>query len=478
MRVHLPEYYEAHRLRSREFLIQMAERLGFTYEALKAKNWDIQERIDDMAETGRGRPKKPTQTSLLLDALTFIEPGVADTDNQPWHSYVRLHGNMAVAYSTQIAAGHPIAEELTLSPKWDKLKLALSKADKSLVIAETPGGQLSISGQSKTGKMRALVPCMSPNDMPPVQPDQPCAQIGNILREAFKVCGVFTSEAARNVHEASLLLEANVCTGTNGHCLLQFWHGINLPPLIVLPKLFTQAIVKTTKDITGFGFTWNHDGTKVASFTVWFDGGGWIKTQCYEDNWPNVSSVIDVQTFPVECPAQMFEAIDAVAKFNDEGKVSFGKDKIMSHNNLAEGAQFDVKGIEPGKTFNGKYLKAITPYVKTIDMTTFQDRIFFYGGEPANPVRGAIMGIFEGAPVTGNYVEDAPGASGQVEEIQGDYNIDSNVDIGATDWNVGGQPEENIKCNICDGNGCSICDPDDNETGEPGQGGWNDYGND
>lgn len=424
-----------------------------------------------MAETGRGRPKKPTQTSLLLNALTFIEPGVGEIE--PWHSFVRLHNNMAVAYSTQIAAGHPIAEELSLAPKWDKLKLALSKADKSLVIAETPAGQMSISGQSKTGKMRALVPCMSPNDMPNVYPDQPIAfnGNGNILREAFKVCGVFTSEAARAVHEASLLLEANVCTGTNGHCLLQFWHGVNLPPLIVLPKLFTQAIVKTTADITGFGFSWNHDGTKVASFTLWFDGGGWIRTQCYEDNWPNVSNVIDVQTFPTDSPKEMFEAIDAVAKFNDEGRVSFGKDKIMSHDTEAEGAQFDVKGIEPGKTFNGKYLKAIAPYVKSIDMTTFQDRIFFFGGETANPIRGAIMGMFNNAPVTQNHVEDEP-------------------EIGATDWNVSGEPvgyeveqslmpkteDENVTCNICDGGGCSICDPDDNETGEPGQQGWGDYG--
>lgn len=421
-----------------------------------------------MAGTSRGRPKKPTQASLLLEALTFVEPGVGD--HEPWQAFVRLHNNMAVAYSTQIAAGHPIAEELTLAPQWDKLKLALSKADKSLVIAETPGGQLSVSGQSKGGKIRALVPCMSPNDMPNVYPDQPIAfnGNGNILREAFKVCGVFTSEAARNVHEASLLLEANVCTGTNGHCLLQFWHGVDLPPLIVLPKLFTQSVVKTDKDITGFGFTWNHDGTKVASFTLWFDGGGWIKTQCYADNWPNVGSVIDVATYPIECPAMMFDAIDAVAKFNDNGQVSFGNEKIMSHDSEEVGAQIEVKGIQAGKTFNGKYLKAITPFVKTIDMTTFTDRIFFFGGEPSNPVRGAIMGMtFNAARHVdeGNvYEPDAPGALNQVQEIAGDYN------------HVAEEPAENITCTVCDGGGCSICDPEDDASDGGGQG-WDSYGN-
>lgn len=365
---------------------------GFAGTDENPANWPefeqafYKKQIERKCNMARGRPAKPTQASQLVEALAFVEVGT--NDFQPWHSFIRLAGNMAISYNGQVSAGHPIAEELTLCPQLDRLKMALQRCGKSLVITETPSGQLSIKGD----KLRALVPCMAASELPSVTPDAPVAEIGDVLKEAFKVCNSLASEAGERVIEASLLLEASTCTGTNGHVMLQYWHGINLPPHLVLPKLFTAAVAKQAKPLTGFGFSWGNDGL-VNSVTFWFEGGAWIKTQCYQDRWPDINPVINVASSPIETPKELFEACEAVSGFNENGSVFFAEDAVMSHDTDLTGAQYKVKGLQAGKCFNGEYMKKIAPYAKSVDFTTYPDKLFFFGGEPANPIRGAVMGI-------------------------------------------------------------------------------------
>lgn len=346
--------------------------------------WPEIERKVEMASPRRGRPAKATQATQLLEALEFVAVGT--NDNEEYQNYVSLIGNMAIATNGQVSAGHPIAEELTLCPRLDRLKFALQKCGKSLVISETPGYQLSVKGD----KLRALVPCIQSSELPHVAPDMPLVELGDRLKEAFRVCGTLASEAGKRVIEASLLLEANTCTGTDGYRIMQYWHGIDLPPAMVIPKVFAAGIVKQSKPITGFGFSWGHDG-KVSSVTIWFEGGAWIKTQCYQDSWPDIGHLLNVNSFPVEVPKELFEGIEAVSNFNDENFVTFGDGKVMSHDSDAVGAVYEVAGLQAGKKFNGKLMKPLAPFVKTIDLTTFEDRAFFFGGEPSNPIRGIII---------------------------------------------------------------------------------------
>lgn len=364
------------------------------------------ERKVEMAAPKRGRPAKATQASQLLEALAFVEVGT--NDFQPWHSHVRLSGNMAISFNGQVAAGHPIAEELTLCPQLDKLKMSLQRCGKSLVISETPGCQLSVKGD----KLRALVPCMQATELPPIEPDAPVVQFGeqtgDVFKAAFKVCNSLASEAGERVIEASLLLEASTCTGTNGYVMLQYWHGIDLPPHMVLPKLFTAAVAKQAKPITGFGFSWGYDGY-VNSVTFWFEGGAWIKTQCYQDRWQDIDPIINVPSYPIETPAGLFEGIEAVHSFNETKWVYFADEKVMSHDTDLIGAQYDVKGLQGGKCFNGDFMAKIAPYAKTIDLTTYPDKCYFFGGEPSNPIRGCVMGI--GAPTRQHDAEYQPEAT-------------------------------------------------------------------
>lgn len=343
---------------------------------------------------GRGRPPKVnTQAEQLSTALEFVS--VACGEHEFWHKHVRFNNGQVVSFNGQLAAGHPVVEELSCCPHLAQLKTAIAKCGKSLAITQTPGGKLSIKGD----KLNALVPCLPEEELPPNGPDQQVCAIGDVFKEAFKVCGALASEAATDVLAASLLLEANVCTGTNRHALLQFWHGVNLPPNMVLPKAFAQAVTKQAKPIVGFGFRWYAEGdfTKVGRVTFHFEGGGWISTVCYADNWPNFSNAIGdgLRSSPVAPPAGLFEGMEAVAGFNDNGCVTFADGKVQSHRSELEGAQYDVPGLQGGGQFDAKLFLKVAPYVKTLDYTSHDGKALFFGGEAPNLIRGAIAGIRE-----------------------------------------------------------------------------------
>lgn len=386
MLLHDPISYVAHRDRRLEHLEFIASLVHITVEQLiSGFDYKPNERIDDMA---RGRKPGPTQAEQLLAAINFVS--VASGDEFEYSEFVSLAGNMAVCYNGQLAAGYPITEELSVSPHLDKLKVALNRCGKTLVLAETPNGSLSVKGD----KLRAVVPCYDPTMTRPIMlPDPNIAVIDDRIKEAFKVCGTLATEAAIDVLCASLLLEANQCTGTNRMVMLQFWHGIDLPPGMVLPKVFTAAIAKAAMKLIGFGFTWSTDLNSPSAVTMWFENGAWLKTQCYNDRWP-VSNVVDLFSapmFPVVTPSGLFEAIEATMHFNDAREVWLVENAVQSDPNPEIGAQYDVPGLQGGKCFDGELVGQVAPFAMQIDLTTHVDRAYFVGGEAATPIRGALM---------------------------------------------------------------------------------------
>ncbi len=385
--LHGPDYYEAHRVRTPEHVKQIAEDAGVTVEEILA-GYTVEEYLakkEGKPIMARGRPaKRATQADTLLAALNFVSEVKATPED--YTRYVDLSRNYALAFNGQVAAGHPIVEDLACCPHLDRLKVALVKCGKSLALAETPNGQLSLKGE----KIRAIVPCW-PDARPEMQPDPAIAAVDDRIKEAFKVCGTLASEAADEVICASLLLEANQCTGTNRAAILQFWHGIDLPPAMVIPKVFAAAVAKCAYPLKGFGLTWSEQLGAPSSITLWFENGAWLKTQCYNDRWPPVGHLFDCPNFPIDAPAGLFEAIDAVSQFNDTDDVYFLDNIVQSHENGEVGAQYDVPGLQGGKIFDAELIGQVAPWAAKIDLTTAPDRAFFVGGAEATPIRGVLM---------------------------------------------------------------------------------------
>jgi hypothetical protein len=256
--------------------------------------------------------------------------------------------------------------------------------------------------------------------MPYSAPDAPCATIDDRLKAALAICGTLATEAADEVIKASVLLEANVCTSTNRAVTFQAWHGIDLPPNMVLPKIFTTAICKTDKPLMGFGFSADDTG-RPTSVTLWFEGGSWIKTQCYADPWPveAIPGLLDLPTEAVAVPVGFFEGAAVAAEFSDA--VYLVEGAVQSHHSAEVGVQYTVEGLPGGKIFSSKFLKSIAPFATTIDFR-YTDRMFFFG----EGMRGVAMCIEPGEAEA----VPQPERKAFTEEVAGNHTIievDNNV---------------------------------------------------
>lgn len=330
----------------------------------------------------RGRPPKiDPGASDLIDALNFV--GIAGTKKiAAYNEHIQFLNHWAIMSDGQISAGHPVKVDLNCCPHFSRLKLALAKIGKSLALTQVDGKRLSVKGEDA----RFVVPCMI--DFPDLDWDDQAYPCNDTLKDAFMKCGLLCDENATEYVEASLYMQAYICSATDTKCMLQVQHDNNVPPL-ALPKIFTQAVAKQKLAIVGFGYTEGH------SFTIYFENGAWIKTLIYADPWPidGFSKALDVPFTLVKPPAKLFEAIEVVAKFKDDDKeennniLLIGDGVVQSHISDEVGAQYEVDFDGDNKQINADHFKSIGILISDIDVKTYPSKILFFGAR----LRGAFV---------------------------------------------------------------------------------------
>jgi len=223
-------------------------------------------------------------------------------------------------------------------------------------LTQLDNGRLSI----KSGKFKAVVPCLDPELMQNAFPDPNIAPITNAFKEAVEAVGVLASENAQHVLTASVLMNGPSVISTNRVMIMEYWHGLDLPPGVPLPKQFVAALAKQKKNLVGFGFSNN-------SATFHFEDGCWIKTQLYSDEWPDVSKILNREANLWSIDAGFYKALDAVAAFSEDGNVYSDLNLLMSHSDSSIGATHECAGIPKGFVYPIKQLKIIQPHVQKID---------------------------------------------------------------------------------------------------------------
>ena len=340
---------------------------------------------DRQASKPRNPRKKATSKTAegLMKAVAFVR-GATDPDKFEYSKFVKMSNNWLVAYDGTVAAGHPIEEDATVCPHLARLSDAILKAGATLAMSVGDGGRLTVAGE----RLKAVVPCLPLESLPPVFPDAPCAVIDDRLKEGFDAVTKLAKEDAEKVYEMSVLLRANTVVGCNGALALEYWHGIDLPPGLAIPQKAAKLIAKSTLKLEKFGFTWGR------SATFYFEGGAWIRTQLFAEEWPDIDAVLNAPSDPVEVPG-LFEALEAVTSFSEDGAVHFHEDKLKStyaasnESGPVYGASYELPGLRAGTHVAAKLLKLAEPAAKKIDYTTHDDKLVFYNVE-AN-LRGVLM---------------------------------------------------------------------------------------
>lgn len=372
------ELWEAHRL------LEVGSDEWRNSEFMRFSVW-CNNRTEELLDMARGRPKKSNEKAdKLLTALAFVKVATKDTGQGAYQRHIHIANNLIVAYDGVMAAGHPIDEDMHAYPEYEQFAAALKTCGKQLSFT-IDANTIEVKGD----KIKATVQCLPPDAMHVVTPEPHAYAFGDEIKTALEVAMRYTREGATLVHETSVLLASGSAIGTNGKALVEYWHGVNLPDL-VLPRAFCAAVVKATAKLVGFGYT---DGRAV---TFYFDDGSWLRTQLYAEGYPmSAKTILNVANVaPVAPPAELFTAVQAVAAFSEDGTVVFEGGQVHAyHMNNPTAAEYDVKDLNMSRRlrYNADLLGKVSDLIKSIDLDTDPDKLLWFGDN----VRGCVLRIVE-----------------------------------------------------------------------------------
>lgn len=321
------------------------------------------------------KPKKEAVTNELLDALKFISTA-QHSEGTVMQTHCRISGGTIVGFDGGLTIGKLIEKGLNVCPHTNLLIAALSKCTEAVSITELETGRISV----KSGKFTARVPCAPYDDIPASEPDSPCATLTDDLKRALRAVVGLADPSAQEPFACGVLVQANTVVTTNRHVLLEAWHGIDLPPGLLIPKPAITAICKHEKALTKFGFSHN-------SVTFYFEDDSFIKSQLFMSDFPKYERILNVDSNPVDLPKSFYEAIESVAPFVEKA-VFLKPGRISSSKIDDDGANFEVEGLDVTAAFNIDYLKLIQPHMQKVAFgATARGVTLFFGDR----VRGGIM---------------------------------------------------------------------------------------
>src|ERR1700748_72325 len=248
------------------------------------------------------RATRGSNDSQLLAALKGVSP-LMRPEGSILQQHVLLKDHWAVAYDGMMAIGEPIIEDLFCAPNALMLRNALANCGQQFSISQN---QHTLSVHS--GKFKAIIPCISPNDIGSTSPDPVCARIDDVFKLSMAAIAPIAIDET-NVVKASILVDKGSITSTDGKIIIQHWHGIDLPPRLVLPKSLIGPVVKSGVSLSGFGFSGR-------SATLHFANRSWIKTAYFAEDWPDIDRILNQPCSAHPVPEDLFTAIKALESFS------------------------------------------------------------------------------------------------------------------------------------------------------------------
>lgn len=331
----------------------------------------------------RGRKKKEevfNPAKKLTESLKFLKP-VQKKNGTVQQQYCSVGAHWAAASNEVMTIGVKIEEDLTACPHSLQFIEALSKTSEELSITQLSNTAICVA----SGSFRAVVPCVPMGSVEIATPDEPCAVIDDRIKDAFAFLAPITTDKAPDATFGGVWLKAGSAVATNGHLLAEYWHGIDLPPGMLIPKAAVTAVAKSKKPLSKLGFS-------NCSVTFWFEDESFIKTQLYENKYPLYEKLFEVEDLePWDIPEEFFKAIKAIAAFTNNGTIIFKGGKIASTEIEHEASTYTIEGLPEGMAFNSKYLLAVEKQFKKAHFTeNIKGTVVVFFGDN---VRGVCMGV-------------------------------------------------------------------------------------
>jgi hypothetical protein len=319
-----------------------------------------------------------TVVNELTKALNFVARCHKDK-GAAYQTHALINNNEIKATNGVLTLSHPISESLTACPHTTLLETALKKTKESFSLTMKSASELQV----KSGRLRTTVPCLPSIEMlPTILPDPLVASLTEEFAVGVRCVSPFVKENSPHIITASALLSSGSISCTSGPFLLEYWHGVSMPTLCV-PKPFLTVVGDIKDTPIGFGFS-------ATSLTIHYADNRWIKTQLYQERWPDLSAVLNRPHKQTPVPAALAEGIATVSGYNDSTRLYFRDGYIRSAS--IGGAEYEIPELAGVNVILGTNdLSKLISDITHLDIIGADGVSFFYGKN----FRGAISHIKE-----------------------------------------------------------------------------------
>lgn len=325
------------------------------------------------------KPKPQNVANSLATVLKALAPIQGKTGLLK-EQFCNISYGWACASNDIVTIGVPIDMNLFACPHFVTFSKALTECEADdLSITQIDAETLVVN----SGDMKARVPCVDPSRVEIPAPDPNIAVVGNGVKAALAACATVTDAEHQNPAFMGVLLQSGSTVGINGHIMLEYWHGVDLPPNLLIPKESATIIGKCKKNMNGFGFS-------ESSVTFWFDDGSFIKSQLLRADYPNYQSLFPSYKLNTIKLHKMFErGVKNIKNFAPEGNVYFFEGTLQTNVRTTDASTFKIEGLPEGMAFSVKYLLTMVPYMEEVYFQKEAKRAFVF----TQNTRGVIMGI-------------------------------------------------------------------------------------
>lgn len=289
------------------------------------------------------KAKAPNPVQGFLDALKFVSQASAKTGT-PAQTHCTIENGMLSAFNGCITIGHPIHEDLTACPHTFALLEALGKVQSEVSITQVSDLELCVS----SGAFSVNVPC-SPGIETPIPPPN-IHNISNNVKSALEFVAPIPRDDKTDLVRSSVLLQTGSAVGTCGLVVGEYWHGENLPTMI-LPKALAKIVGNCDFDLVGFGY----DGIQC---TFWFANGAFVCCPVSEGNYVNYKPLFETDLQPAKIQKDFFKGLKGLAKSSDSKICEFSDAGILVASAPTSNVKslYKVEGLPAGMRFISKQL--------------------------------------------------------------------------------------------------------------------------
>lgn len=298
--------------------------------------------MENETESSAKKPRKPRKPKAvnpaqgLLDALKFVAQCQSKAGT-PAQTHCALENNLVIASNGTITIGHPIHEDLVAYPHTFGLLDALSKVVDEVSITQVSDLGLCVS----SGAFSVNVPCSPDIETP--KPLENIHTITNNVKAALEFVSPIPRDDKTDLVRSSVLLQSGSAVGTCGMVVGEYWHGENLPTMI-LPKQLAKIVGNAPFDLVGFGY----DGIQC---TFWFSNGAFVSSVISEGNYVNYKPVFETDCQPVKIQKDFFKGLKGLTKSAESKICEFSEAGIIVGNGF-----FKFNGLPFGMRFISKQL--------------------------------------------------------------------------------------------------------------------------